>query len=335
MARIDTLVNFLTDVAAAIKSKTGKTETIKPENFDIEIAAITSGGDSSESIDISYIAAVDTSEGELCTKLPDGITGIGDHAFRNKINLGLTELPDSIVSIGYDGFYQCTNLKLTKLPASLQEIGSYAFQGCSELSLTELPDNLKTVKSYAFEGCQKLALTKLPNSLEKIENYAFQSCSGMALSGVFPSALTTIGDYAFNSAGIGAIEIPDNVTSMGQRAFSNSSITSIKLGTGITGINMQCFASTSKLTKVTCYGDITSVSGGAFNGARALKTLLLPNVTGVPYMANDYTIYDCPLRNGAGTVYVPDDLVDAFKSAQYWSSLASNIKPISSYMGEI
>mgnify|MGYP003291880365 CR=1 FL=1 len=56
MARIDTLANFLTDVAAAIKSKTGKTGLITPANFDTEILNITtgsgsgSGGDDEETI---------------------------------------------------------------------------------------------------------------------------------------------------------------------------------------------------------------------------------------------------------------------------------------------
>lgn len=43
MARIDTLGNFLTDVAAAIKEKTGKSDPITPANFDTEISGITTG----------------------------------------------------------------------------------------------------------------------------------------------------------------------------------------------------------------------------------------------------------------------------------------------------
>lgn len=46
MARIDTLANFLTDVSAAIKAKTGKTDPITPANFDTEINSIQ--GSSSE-----------------------------------------------------------------------------------------------------------------------------------------------------------------------------------------------------------------------------------------------------------------------------------------------
>lgn len=44
MARTDTLGNFLTDVATAIRNKKGTTNTIVASNFDTEIESIESGG---------------------------------------------------------------------------------------------------------------------------------------------------------------------------------------------------------------------------------------------------------------------------------------------------
>lgn len=41
MARIDTLANFLTDVADSIRTKTNKTDSIHPKDFDTEISKIT------------------------------------------------------------------------------------------------------------------------------------------------------------------------------------------------------------------------------------------------------------------------------------------------------
>ena len=45
MARTDTLPNFLTDVADAIREKKGTEETIQASDFDTEIASISSGAD--------------------------------------------------------------------------------------------------------------------------------------------------------------------------------------------------------------------------------------------------------------------------------------------------
>ena len=44
MARTDSLGNFLTDVATAIRNKKGTTNTIVASNFDTEIESIESGG---------------------------------------------------------------------------------------------------------------------------------------------------------------------------------------------------------------------------------------------------------------------------------------------------
>jgi hypothetical protein len=43
MARTDTLGNFLTDVAEAIRNKTGKTDKLTPASFDTEIEGTTGG----------------------------------------------------------------------------------------------------------------------------------------------------------------------------------------------------------------------------------------------------------------------------------------------------
>lgn len=44
MARTDSLSNFLTDVANAIKTKKETTDNIPAQNFDTEVLNITSGG---------------------------------------------------------------------------------------------------------------------------------------------------------------------------------------------------------------------------------------------------------------------------------------------------
>lgn len=51
MARTNTLGNFLTDVADAIREKKGTSETIQASEFDTEIANLPSGGDVSEYFD--------------------------------------------------------------------------------------------------------------------------------------------------------------------------------------------------------------------------------------------------------------------------------------------
>ena len=69
MARIDTLINFLTDVAAAIKAKKGDSTLIPAADFDTEIANLPSGDDT---MLISLIDRTATS-----FEIPEGTTSIG------------------------------------------------------------------------------------------------------------------------------------------------------------------------------------------------------------------------------------------------------------------
>ena len=39
--------------------------------------------------------------------------------------------------------------------------------------------------------------------------------------------------------------------------------------------------------------------------------------------------YNTAIENGTGYIYVPDSLVDSYKTATNWSTYASQIKPIS------
>lgn len=54
MARTDTLPHFLTDVADAIRTKTGSSDTIQASTFDTAIANIPSGGGSIEEKDVNF-----------------------------------------------------------------------------------------------------------------------------------------------------------------------------------------------------------------------------------------------------------------------------------------
>lgn len=54
MARTDTLTNYLTDVATAIKTKKGDNTPIQASNFDTEIANLPSGGGTIEEKDVNF-----------------------------------------------------------------------------------------------------------------------------------------------------------------------------------------------------------------------------------------------------------------------------------------
>ena len=98
MARTDTLINFLTDVAVAIKSKKGDNTAIPAANFDTEIINLPSGGSDNTAL-ISLIERTATS-----FEIPEGTQRIGSYALSCCTSLTSVTIPDSVTSIGHHAF---------------------------------------------------------------------------------------------------------------------------------------------------------------------------------------------------------------------------------------
>ena len=136
--------------------------------------------------------------------------------------------------------------------------------------------------------------------LTEIGNEAFKRItnntpSNWVTSISFPEGLTTIGNYAFAQCfSLTEIVIPDTVISIGQYAFQScQAATTVKIGSGV-----------------------TSIASGAFYGCWELKEVVSKPTT-PPAIADKWVFYDCDIRN----VIVPAASVDAYKAANFWSSL--------------
>lgn len=175
MARIDTLNNFLTDVATAIRTKGGTSEQIKASDFDTAIANLPSGGGTSE-FESEFIEWLEYGKGSGNSQMP---------------------LPQNATKIGNYSFSGLNNLAITSLPPKITEIGTYAFRNCSSLALESLPENLTTLGTYSFSGCSKLNISRIPDGVATIPNYCFAACARLTKL-IMPKALTKIGQMAFN-----------------------------------------------------------------------------------------------------------------------------------------
>jgi hypothetical protein len=80
---------------------------------------------------------------------------------------------------------------------------------------------------------------------------------------------------------------------------------------------------------MTIKGDITLIGQNAFYGCTKLSKLVMPNITKVPSLQSMNALTNVPIRTGTGYVYVPDDLVESFKTATNWSTIADKIKGVS------
>ena len=102
--------------------------------------------------------------------IPDGVTSIGDDAFRycsGLENIYITDIASwcNISGISNLMAYGSSNKKLylnneliTKLviPDSVTSIGERAFSGCSGLTSITIPDSVTSIGRSAFNGCSGL-----------------------------------------------------------------------------------------------------------------------------------------------------------------------------------
>ena len=171
MARIDTLINFLTDVAAAIKAKKGDSTPIPAADFDTEITNLPSGDDS---ILISLIDRTATS-----FEIPEGTTSIGYYAFAYCLSLASIIIPDGVTSIGEGAFGFCTSLTSITMPDSVTSIGNTAFYGCTGLTSVTIGNGVTSIGDSAFYGCTGLTSVTIGNGVTSIGDSAFRDCTNL------------------------------------------------------------------------------------------------------------------------------------------------------------
>jgi hypothetical protein len=221
--------------------------------------------------------------------------------------IGLTTLPDRY-------FYQIiSDYTLFKnigsnihLPETLTKIGYDCFYNCKSISGIVIPNNVITIGYQAFYGCSTLTSIQMPSNLKSLGTGVFMYCSKLK-----------------------SIQIPSGISKLDSETFSGCSVLVLEeLPNNIVSLGNSCFYNCRGITKLKCLGNITSIGRACFNYCSNLEKFILPNVTSVPTLdTNGFN--NTKISSGTGYIYVPDTLVDNFKSATNWSTYANQIKPIS------
>jgi hypothetical protein len=75
--------------------------------------------------------------------------------------------------------------------------------------------------------------------------------------------------------------------------------------------------------------NVVRIGDGAFGNCSSLKTLILSSETMCTIGA--WPIEGTPLKNGTGYVYVPRALIDSYKTATSWSTIANQFRALEDY----
>lgn len=266
----------------------------------------------------------------------DAITAIADYVFYKKQSLKTVDLPNCI-SIGLQAFNSCAALVTVDLPM-VTSIEAAAFQSCTSLTTVNLP-NCISIATNAFNTCERLDTINLPK-VTTITRQMFYGCKLLASvnipmatsiedSGFAATALTsanfpmvkTIGNMAFQSCGsLATVNLP-MVTEIGAQAFR--SCNSLKT------VQLPMVKSLTRQTFYSCY-TLTALVLSGTNVCALISTNVFTKCYHI--LGTTDSIYN-PTGAKDGYIYVPDDLVDSYKSATNWTTYASQIKPLSEFAG--
>ena len=105
---------------------------------------------------------------------------------------------NGVTTIGEAAFRYCSHLTSVNIPNSVTTIGGWAFSGCSSLTSVNIPNSVTTINDDAFSDCSSLTSVTIPNSVTTIGSEAFSDCTNLQKVNI-GNSVKTIGEYAFNN----------------------------------------------------------------------------------------------------------------------------------------
>ena len=149
-----------------------------------------------------------------------------------------------------------------------------------------------------------------------------------SLSGAYVNnRVTSIGTEGLRATQISSLHC-ENVTTVGGEAVRQCNyLVSVYLPK-CTNLSGYSFGICPLLERVEL-GPMTNIRAYDFYNCPNLTTLIINNTTKVCTLANVNAFTSSGIASGTGYIYVPDDLVDSYKTATNWSTYANQIKGLS------
>lgn len=258
----------------------------------------------------------------ISVTIPTSVITSGLYAFRYCYSLIFVNIPNSVTTIGDNMFFNCTSLISVSLSTSITIIYNSAFGNCHSLLFLNIPISVTTIGSTEFGHCYNLKKIYLPNSIISIGLNAFINCYSLSSASVpfieiamfnYCHSLdnitifrptTLINNFAFNyCVKLTTINIPDSTTSIGDYTFRF------------------CYSLTSLILPLS----IISIGSGTFQDCFSLTDYVFNSII-PPTLANINAFTNI---NGITKIHVPDESIEAYKTATNWLTYADYIYPLS------
>ncbi len=268
---------------------------------------------------------------EVNVVVPDGVTAIGEGAFRDKADLQSVTLPASVKKIGYEAFKGCAGLTDVVIPDSVLQVDADAFKECTGLKTATLGKGLVALPQGMFYHCTSLAAVNIPDTVTKIGQGTFEGCSALTNIAI-PGSVTEIGNQAFMETGLTSLTIPGTVKTVYSRAFKGcskladlticdgveeigefvygetfqgcTSLTHVELPDSVELLGEETFADCASLTSLTLSKGMTSVRAEIVGNCKSLETLVIPaGITDISYYLFGIGMFDINEEYPRVTIY--------------------------------
>lgn len=251
------------------------------------------------------------------------LTAIGN-AIRAKNGTTTTYKPSemaaaiSAIETGEDFLPQkITNTLTSYSNNDITAIGNYGLYGCSSLTSVSLP-NVTTIGDRGFCRCTGLTSLNLPN-LTTIEPYGFASCEG--LTSVSLPSVTMIKNRAFSGYPMSLKRLSCRNALLGEWVFSI-------LGEYQSGSLRQYALEELDIRGFLNEGETAEdgIREGHLNDITIDRLILRKNDGIVEIKATSWSSVSDIMSNANFTLYVPDNLVSAYREDPNWIEYCTNVR---------
>lgn len=110
--------------------------------------------------------------------IPEGVTTIGEMAFRGKKQLKSITIANSVREIEHDAFYDCDELDNVYVPEGVKEIKGYSFAECDQLKKITFAGIPAKLSRHTFDDCDQLHEIIVPAGASKAFRKALHFIDG-------------------------------------------------------------------------------------------------------------------------------------------------------------
>ena len=261
--------------------------------------------------------------------LPSTIQKIESYSIQDCDNLASITIPELCTEVKSSGIFSNKNLSSIHIGKSLEKFESMNGNLCPALKMITVDSNNSFFVSvdgvlysknmdviYKYPAAKAESSFEIPSSVKVIEDYAFSSASLESIK--MPNGLESINTGAFDGCkGLLSIEIPQSVKEIGMFAFQNcAKITNVVIPDNVKELNSFAFGYCVNLRDINIGASVNDIDGSAFTGCTTLQSFIVSknNDTytsegGILYSKDLTKLVRCPLALYSDEMILGDDVL--------------------------